>query len=1626
MAEYESENSPTLKTKELNNSQGDTEEDEISYELGDHIFIQGGRHDKLRGRIYYIDDSLIRILPDGVSDRLVDINIIDGDFDPALGIETPYLISKRRTPAFVAQIGANVGEIAETFSATGLPGTTYTIKAVDEKNDRILLADETGADFEYDFQFRGIPQEAPFEVLRPRISLETPGNGLTEEEEAMIAAEEEEKTAEEEGFLEEFEDVLDTEIATKAARLAAIAQGVDEMYEQPPSERLYKDITQRNDMLQSFIQALPESAQTSVVRQQEICRLIEQCISLRNSLVEYGAAGEPVGQKQTSFLTVAELIEKAAIPLSRPVVDAKRVIYLDHNTDDDPTELMDLNLELKYLADVVNAEVDFMNTKLGGISGINLTADSLPAWYLSWETLNKQFDSSWVPNDGITSTYFREDKDFFRGLPDIEIPDIDALRGGLEKKDTAVLPNMNEGKVAISLMRGLGPRSTRVRAKEAPRRIESAEEAPVLNTLLFPLSEQRNLGAIRSGLLAKDIAMNAMQPQTISEILERLEGIPDVATAGGIVSVGQDGNTNGNIPLEEWLQAQPIYPLGLADALVDLTNYGFNQAELNKEQYDVIVGRIDMYRALVKQYIIEVRDASAKVLADLRQEQNPFLTGDSYTDILDILQGEPILANRIEEIQKRLPAYKENDIAIFAALFSTSADLVLTTLAEVPGPLARERNRKVRYQFLEALRNAMAKADKRLLAGDVPTPNKCEHVANYTLIEKVKDDGQRMQLFARHFAKYRGSREDNWFNCTLCKKHLVCYHNFLLLQEFLHPREKDILHKELLLNFSGGQFQGKFMCRNCGQPISNLDFDTSLEFSDDGAPISGRAALKDVKEGALEEALGPTMNMDEETKYNTTTQQMVYKAAQKIFDIIGIHPTDESIDNIVRRVESEVSSQPTRSDYQERTKGRKAIDYDIIISRVLVCATAVNTLIEIQTNIPGYIMRYRMPGCRAGFSGYPLGNPKDRTGIEYIACAVAAIKDAEDPWTLTGFQGDAKRLEKITALMDTILNSMLTNAGVQQQMSVKREYLEKIYGSVTFSEQLPEKIPDGFLPAPYNLEAEEVKSAEIVPHSATPAEAVRAWILQSHQIGKDNGAYVRGASFVEAICCKTSVQEPGEFWKTKAATMAALPMKSSPLGPNNGHVGLHFHARPRTQLEAVIPPDLMYRIFLKVCFDGPRVGLPHEPGYTNICMYCGFTFPESPYQMQPSAPISADSKIQKELTKTYEEAQTTRILKGKTELERERVDITPKSFETLIDTTHLLFKVDAPKPMPPLTGMKLMEMLRRLEPEPFSGWRELITSTFNELATLPPGATESEIAVAYGPLSNISLDFFQDFESRLGKENALTLKQILEASPTQAAESIWTYIFLPFQRIVSGFNVNLLRVGNSYELSSETKKDIQMLISEHLKFMGAIGKRATGFTLHKMEWACKRLSDTLKILKASIRGSLLPGGSVGLPFVTSVLLGGILIEFMNPNYIPPGNSNDSSSFDTGTRAPIQILDVCVQKMRQEGLNFTAEQIRNRINQRTDAEKRMMINRFDVLTPEAKRVEKMKMSLGLGEWAVGGTNAIRAYDDEQYMRERVQRATMGFDDFQPDTIDYSAMNGGDEGGYNNTQVADDDW
>jgi hypothetical protein len=105
------------------------EEEGSSINLGDRILIESRKYKTTLGKIYYVDESIIRVLPDGVSDRLYDFPLNNGEFAPELGVTSVEFEEGPRT-SFVGLIGLRANSKIDSFSANGEPIGIFTIKEV--------------------------------------------------------------------------------------------------------------------------------------------------------------------------------------------------------------------------------------------------------------------------------------------------------------------------------------------------------------------------------------------------------------------------------------------------------------------------------------------------------------------------------------------------------------------------------------------------------------------------------------------------------------------------------------------------------------------------------------------------------------------------------------------------------------------------------------------------------------------------------------------------------------------------------------------------------------------------------------------------------------------------------------------------------------------------------------------------------------------------------------------------------------------------------------------------------------------------------------------------------------------------------------------------------------------------------------------------------------------------------------------------------------------------------------------------------------------------------------------------------------------------------------------------------
>jgi hypothetical protein len=321
--------------------------------LGDRFIILSDKYIKTDGIVYYRDADLVRILPQGVSDRLYDFPIVRVPrfgFDPEIGVQKYYRVKEADFETFVEQQDLRAGTYVETFTADAEPRGIYYIKSVDIDEDSAVFqeikdGEEVGAPFPLVFDGFGISLDAPFAIIRPR-------------EKAPEMKEEEAPATDAEGLLG-----VEEEAATPADAVAAAAAAVPTVAESdadggvveattdvseefdlevlgyvlvpkvettkvlPQGQRLYSDAVQKGDALQDFTNMLSLKQQQDLKELRRIRILTETLFALKQDITDYSADGTKATAVPTSANTIMELIQRVPVPLGRPVLDTEINIY---------------------------------------------------------------------------------------------------------------------------------------------------------------------------------------------------------------------------------------------------------------------------------------------------------------------------------------------------------------------------------------------------------------------------------------------------------------------------------------------------------------------------------------------------------------------------------------------------------------------------------------------------------------------------------------------------------------------------------------------------------------------------------------------------------------------------------------------------------------------------------------------------------------------------------------------------------------------------------------------------------------------------------------------------------------------------------------------------------------------------------------------------------------------------------------------------------------------------------------------------------------------------------------------------------------------------------------------------
>jgi len=1592
--------SVVIENVQVASSAPESEEEESSenvVELGDRILILGGIGSKVhftRGRVYYRDGDLIRIQPDGTSNEVVDIPLVDGIPDEGLKIEEIVILEKRKLAAFVQQMDFQPEQLVETFQSDRQEGPVLIVKTVDTFADSATFTDPEGDIQTYEFGYVGIPSDAPFVVMRTR------GN-----KEEMAAALESAETS---------EDVPEAEKPRPLFQILGTLEipAIPTMTEIPTAEQIIPDKIQRSDMIQDLLRMKTAAQQKNPRTLVEIRRLVELCILLRNDVVEYRTTGEPARQKQTSAETLLDLIESGS-PLAKPVLDAVRSLYLDQ-VGDGPVSRAGVKGEM--LANVVKESIAYLEKDQPIALGI---PNQKPAWLIRWQTYVDSYFRSWTPGSSTPRKLIKSDTDFFRLIvPNIESKTLNGFpklvtqnKKGVDipLDDTVPVAMYFLDKVNYSTTRGLGPRTGRPTVSRGIEIITSGEEAAILQYILFPFNVIRDIGPTRSGNLLKDSFRSLAPASTMKMILDEYDGISEVPTADSIIAVGPEGTTLGNIDIYEYLKRVPVTDIkGYGDFEELFIALGLDKFEINQEQLDVLKDMLQESNAILKEAIRKLREESK---LDLDNPPEVRLRGFTQTPedaerLFKVLLSQPYLNREISHLRSMTPIYEKIDIANLAFLLKLYPDLVDAVLSGRPGAVARERIRAVRDNFQEALRIAYQEERKKDLAGLPPLRNNCPHVKSWTMIQKVKDKTDRMRLVAKFVAQFRDKEEGSHLTCISCHQELMCKHEFLLLQEFLHPNESQILHKEILLNYSGGQFQGQYICSACGQPISDVEYDNSIEYDDEGRPLMGRAVLVDrdqLEEEEFEAMFGAPTETDEAIDFKlpvgsenykfadsllcggteggqlkpSSVAECIYLAAKQIYARLGIEPTKESMEMIVYRSHAELMKLPSRKKYMKQmadqakalgtTKG--AVDYDIYINRRLVGYIAAFILIDIQSHIPDYIVRSSLPGCRATFKGYPMGEAEDKGAIEYVSCVVGSITRDAVPWNMTGWlreRQDKKRAKIIQDYLEKLMQTLESDANIQQLFVAKSKYRREVLGKGEGDETTREHLPSSFLP----MIKKRTEGEEVVESAASDGVKTQVWLTKANQYARETANIVESSPYSETSCCFVEIQKPGEFFYSKGLTS---PGESVPQGPKGTRLFVHFKPKVSAPIKISTPEAAFSRVFLKICFRGPRTGLPHEPGYTHFCPWCEFQFPGDPQTIDPDK-------------------------EGAEALRTQEIVTSEDTFQALLDSSHLKYGIPPFRVPIPIGQLEFFRDLRDFKPAPYAGWNADVQACFIEIQKLSKDATEIEQVNAWTPLVNKLTQHETALKGRLGDIVLNNLRSIANLSPLEIKSQLTTYFISPIQRLLSGFETDVLKkLLSDYEVSTQHKGDIEDFLKTHYGNIKDYKATLKTPLIHaRAEELINKLSAINKILDNLRPGLIIVGANRVIPYITRSMIMGAFMEYVNPNREVGVSSTEDSV--AAVSDSLKLIADCAEWYKKEAKKYSDQDIRELITARNEKEKLQFVNEIAGMSKEMKAIEKMKKKLGIGKWAVGGTKLIYAYDADYYDALREERAAAGIVDW----------------------------
>lgn len=249
----------------------------------------------------------------------------------------------------------------------------------------------------------------------------------------------------------------------------------------------------------------------------------------------------------------------------------------------------------------------------------------------------------------------------------------------------------------------------------------------------------------------------------------------------------------------------------------------------------------------------------------------------------------------------------------------------------------------------------------------------------------------------------------------------------------------------------------KWVDKYSGMFIKNIEFSTEEGYSESG--------FKVVTRDILDNDIDLNVFMNEDQSKFKGNKGIIHNVLLSITNFIGVILTNLEIEELIEIISQTIREKvPDKSVYDKKRasaikKGAKIPLYETTYNNILLLSTISILFIQLQTSIPSVVAKKSFPGCVRSFSGYPLGDESEISGIKYIACIAHKMRTDSVPWNTI----KKTKEETLTKQLQFFIKSIVDNAYIKKRVTKKIEYIasnpdviEEISKTIEWKTFLPE------------------------------------------------------------------------------------------------------------------------------------------------------------------------------------------------------------------------------------------------------------------------------------------------------------------------------------------------------------------------------------------------------------------------------------------------------------------------------------------------------------------------------------------------------------------------------------------